>query len=183
MSAPSHPPINYKTVRLAKGKHRDPEEGVCVMELASMLAREPFSDHPRSVCPVIAALLRAYNDTVDDDRRQDLFVVASRVVGTRADQEVERRRLERCIAWAVRMRRNHSWARRALRRETITPQPISQAEAAAAIAVKAIARHTDATHESVLALVEDLCSLEAAPDAVEWCAPGTDLLASGAGSG
>jgi len=34
------------------------------MELASMLAGEPFSDHPDSVCPTIAGFLRAYNEFV-----------------------------------------------------------------------------------------------------------------------
>jgi hypothetical protein len=39
------------------------------MELSSMLAGEPFTDHPVAVCPVIGALLRTYNDTIDDERR------------------------------------------------------------------------------------------------------------------
>jgi hypothetical protein len=57
------------------------------MELASMLAAEPFSDHPPSVCPVIAAFLRVYNDAVDDERRQDLYGYAAKVVGSRAGPE------------------------------------------------------------------------------------------------
>ena len=59
-------PVTHQTIKLGKGKHSSPEEGACVMELASMLASEPFSDHPASVCPVIASFLRAYNDSVDD---------------------------------------------------------------------------------------------------------------------
>ncbi len=47
------------------------------MELASMLAGETFTDHPESVCPVIGSLLRAYNDRLDDDRRQDLYRYAA----------------------------------------------------------------------------------------------------------
>jgi hypothetical protein len=58
------------------------------MEMASMLAGEPFSDHPPSVCPVIGAFLRVYNDAVDDDRRQDLYGYAAKVVGSRANGEV-----------------------------------------------------------------------------------------------
>ncbi len=34
---------NYQTVKLSRGKHSSPEYGACVMELASMLAGEPFS--------------------------------------------------------------------------------------------------------------------------------------------
>ena len=53
-----------------------------------MLAGEPFSDHPPSVCPVIGAFLRVYNDAVDDDRRQDLYGYAARVVDSRANEDV-----------------------------------------------------------------------------------------------
>jgi hypothetical protein len=63
--APSH-----QTVRLARGKHDTPADGACVLELASMLAGEPFGDQPRSVSPVIAAYLRTYNDGADDVSRR-----------------------------------------------------------------------------------------------------------------
>ena len=36
----------HQTVKLSRGKHDSPDEGACVMELASMLAGEDFSDHP-----------------------------------------------------------------------------------------------------------------------------------------
>jgi hypothetical protein len=79
---------SYQTVRLSRGRHASPEDGACVMEMASMLAGEPFSDHPPSVCPVIGGFLRVYNDAVDDDRRQDLYGYASRVVGSRTCEDV-----------------------------------------------------------------------------------------------
>jgi hypothetical protein len=70
------------------------------MEVASMLARERFSDEPNCVCPVIAEFLRTYNDQVDDGRRQDLYEYASLVVGTRDDIRGERRRANLCLeAW------------------------------------------------------------------------------------
>ena len=47
------------------------------MELASMLTGEPFSDHPSSVCPVIAARLRACNDRLADEERQRLVPIAA----------------------------------------------------------------------------------------------------------
>jgi hypothetical protein len=92
------PTTTFQTVRLARGKHRSPEGGACVMELASMIAGEPFTDRPRSVCGVIAALLRAYNDLAQDRRRQDLYRCAGDVVGTRASVEVEEARLLHCLA-------------------------------------------------------------------------------------
>lgn len=66
------------------------------MELASLLASERFADRPRSVCPVIAAFLSAYNDLVDDARRQDLIPYAAEVVGTRDKRAVMSARAELC---------------------------------------------------------------------------------------
>ncbi len=91
---------SHQTIKLGAGRHRGPYDGACVMELASMLAHEPFSDHPDSVCPVIAGFLRTYNDHVDAARRQDLYRYAAVVVGTRADAVAERRRAEMCLRWA-----------------------------------------------------------------------------------
>jgi Fe-S cluster assembly iron-binding protein IscA len=89
----------HQTVRLEKGRHAAPTRGVCVLELASMLAGDRFSDQPRSVCPVIAAFLRAYNDWIDDERRQDLHRFASAAVGTRGSSEVQEARLRLCDQW------------------------------------------------------------------------------------
>lgn len=85
--------VSHQTARLTRGKHRSADEGTCVMELASMLAGEPFTDHPQAVCPVVGAVLRTYNDVIDDDRRQDLYRYASASVGTN-DRSVRRARLE-----------------------------------------------------------------------------------------
>ncbi len=82
------PTTRHQTVRLSRGKHSSPRDGACVMELASLLAGEPFTDHPRSVCPIIAAFLRGYNDAVDSDRRQDLYRYASEAVGSRGGPDV-----------------------------------------------------------------------------------------------
>jgi hypothetical protein len=72
------------------------------MEVASMLASEPFTDEPRCVCPVIAEFLRTYNDNVDDARRQDLFAYASLVVDTRKGPRAERARANQCLDWWLR---------------------------------------------------------------------------------
>jgi hypothetical protein len=70
------------------------------MELASMLADEPFSDRPANASPVIAAFLRTYNDGIDDDRRQDLYSLAASIVGTAGGRRVERDRASRCLEFA-----------------------------------------------------------------------------------
>jgi len=96
----SHPSptrrATHQTVRIAAGRHAAPDEGASVMELASMLAGERYTDHPRSACPVVAAFLRAYNDTVDDARRQDLYRCAADVVGSRDSRATRRARMARC---------------------------------------------------------------------------------------
>lgn len=91
--APSH-----QTVKLSRGRHDRPEDGMCVMELASVLAGGPFTDQPRSVSPVIGAFLRTYNDVVDQDRRADLYRYAAKAVGTRRKRTLERHRAARCLA-------------------------------------------------------------------------------------
>jgi len=103
------PEISAKTVRLSRGRHVSPEVGACVVELASMLAGEPFTDRPRSVSPVVAAFLRGYNDGVGDRRRQDLYPLAAEIVGSTAPVEIEQARLGRCREW-TRMLYRTRWA-------------------------------------------------------------------------
>jgi hypothetical protein len=134
------------------------------MELASMLAGEPFSDNPVSVCPVIGSFLRAYNDAIDDDRRKDLYEYASRVVGSRASEAVQRARAERLADWTVgrqRRRWTRALARAALRRPR--PDPNQPFQTPGAHAVRAIRRHTDETHAQALALVDELLEIHVDP--------------------
>jgi hypothetical protein len=93
-------PVNFQTVRLERGAHRSPEDGACVMELASMIAGEEFSDHPMCASPVVAALLRSLNDAVGGNRREELRHYASAVVGSRGSEALERARAQRCVDWA-----------------------------------------------------------------------------------
>ncbi len=90
----------YQTVKLSAGRHPGPHLGACVMELASMLAEEPFTDRPVTISPVLGALLRTYNDGLDDARRQHLYPLASLIVGTHAGRSVEDERASRCLAFA-----------------------------------------------------------------------------------
>lgn len=155
-------PVTHQTIKLTKGKHNSPEEGACVMELASMLAGEPFSDHPASVCPVIGSFLRAYNDSIDDSRRQDLYAYAARVVGSRASADVQRARADRLATWAAELRR-HRWRRSFLpsrmRGLGLHRQP--PVHALGTYAVHAISKHDDQTHRAALALVDQLLGIAA----------------------
>ena len=54
------------------------------MELASLAAREPWSDHPACVHPVLAAVARAVNDGVSDACRPRLGALVPQMIGTAA---------------------------------------------------------------------------------------------------
>lgn len=155
------PPVSHQTIKLTRGRHSSPEHGACVMELASMLAGEAFSDHPRSVSRPIAAFLRAYNDLVDDRRRADLYRYAALAVGTTASAEVEEARVARLLAWGDECWRERS-ARsllerlrlhRACRERSADPEP------AGTYAVHAIRRVTDESHAAALTMIDELLEL------------------------
>jgi hypothetical protein len=171
--------ISHQTIKLSRGKHSSPEDGACVMELASMLAGEPFTDHPISVCPVIGSFLRAYNDSIDDRRRQELYAYASRIVGSRSSTDVQRLRAERLSAWSWDMRRGRIARLIALR--NLSRMWSASTETIGIIAVRAVRRHTNESHTAVLALIDELLAIGARPAAVKTatdggCAPSSKRL-------
>src|ERR1700749_4845296 len=125
------PPINYQTIKLSRGRHSSPEHGACVMELASMLAGEGFTDHPRSVSRPIASFMRGYNDLLDDRRRADLYRYAAQTVGTVSSPAVESARVRRLLTWADELWRGRTGRsllerlrmRRALKERSSDPEP------------------------------------------------------------
>ena len=90
---------NPSSVRLTPGSHSSVREGACVVELASILAGEEFSDRPRCVDPVIAAFLRGWNDRAGHADRQRLRPYAERIVGSRGSRRLTRERRELCLQW------------------------------------------------------------------------------------
>jgi hypothetical protein len=151
------PTISHQTIKLSRGKHRSPEEGACVMELASMLGGERFTDHPVSVCPVIGSFLRAYNDLIDDFRRQDLYAYASKIVGSRSSREVQRARAVRLIEWSREMSGRRPGRFIGLRR--VSRLGKAQAERVGIIAVRSIRHNSRQNHGAVLGLIDDLLSI------------------------
>jgi hypothetical protein len=155
------PQANHQTIKLSKGKHSSPEQGACVMELASMLAGERFSDHPRSVSRPVASFLRGYNDLIDDDRRGDLIAYAARTVGTADSPELEQARVDRLLAWG-----DELWERRSsasmldrIRRSRASKGRRRDPEAAGTYAVRAMTDVSYEMHAAALALVEELLTL------------------------
>jgi hypothetical protein len=112
---------------LAHGGHEAPPPGTqpwevqaCAVELVSFVVREPFSDHPHCVSPVIGQFLRSLNDRLDDDKRQmllpflvecdddgapilddDGWMKAGPVVGTNTGDEDDATRRWMCLDWLI----------------------------------------------------------------------------------
>jgi hypothetical protein len=94
--------LDLETLRLKKGSHEKPEDGMCIMEAVSFIAGEPWSDSPRCASPVISAFLRSYNDSVDDVTRQQLKQYIPRLVGTRGSGALEEKRALIAADWLIR---------------------------------------------------------------------------------
>jgi hypothetical protein len=150
-------PFSHQTVRLRAQRHARPEDGVCVMELASLLVGEAFSDRPRCASRVVAALLRACNDEWDDARRQALIPYAALVAGTAAGRDVELARAQRCLAELAAAR-----AALPLRRRLHGRPPaeaslnLGQLDAVAFGLVRAVERVDPDPQRRLLALVDEL---------------------------
>ncbi|MGH8893777.1 MAG: hypothetical protein ACRDWY_10820 [Actinomycetes bacterium] len=87
---------------LSRGKHRTSRKGACFMEMASVLAGERWSDHPRCTHPLLGELARHVNDCTTDANRQQLAVLIPSVVGlTSDDLRVDARIALRCAETAL----------------------------------------------------------------------------------
>ena len=87
-------PVRATPVRLEAGSHRSPADGVCIVELASIIGGESFSDSPRCVDRVVAA--EQLVDELDEPRL--LVVVAD--VGLHGSAALRRRLDHRDVAEA-----------------------------------------------------------------------------------
>ena len=129
-----------------------------------MLAGERFSDHPKSVSRVIAAFLRAYNDAVDDARRQDLYRCAAQVVGTRTSRAGECARLARCERELAEVhprsrRKPARWITRALH----ALDPSSNMSGRFDHLARRLCISEDG-HRRALALIDDLVGIQVPPE-------------------
>ena len=88
---------------LYSGAH-DPNGKMCVMEAVAYVAREPWSDHPACVSPVIAAFARAWNDGLPDAERNSLLLpMIPKFVDTVGSAALENRRATMAADWLVRV--------------------------------------------------------------------------------
>nr|MBA2643594.1 hypothetical protein [Actinomycetota bacterium] len=89
------------TLVLEHGSH-EPDGHFCVMEATAYIAGEPWSDKPKCVSPVIAAFLRSWDDSLDDDDRQMLKPYVTKVIGTKTTKRDEEKRAWMATDWLVR---------------------------------------------------------------------------------
>ena len=85
------PTTNLGTIKphLSRGSHMTSAMGTCVMELASVLAGEPFSDRPECIHPTLAKVARMVNDQVGDGERQRLVPLLPQMMsGPRSGERV-----------------------------------------------------------------------------------------------
>ena len=88
-------------VRLAEGGHKNPNDGLCFMEMAAWFAGEKHSDKPECACPVLGAYGIRLNDSMPDDVRDRLLKpLVPMIVGTR-DKGSEVKRAEFLAMWAT----------------------------------------------------------------------------------
>jgi hypothetical protein len=137
------------------------------MELSSMLAGERFTDRPASVCPVIGAILRAYNDNTEEALRQDLYRYASEVVGSRTSFELQRRRATLALAWA----RDRYAVQARLRRQPPEPDPGWSPDLVAEYVIRSLGRRVTAdAHTAMLGLIDELIAFGSECELIEHLA-------------
>lgn len=87
---------------LSTGRHRSPRKGACFMEMASFLAGERWSDHPKCTHPLLASIARLVNDNVPDDVRPALAPMIPSVIGlTGEDPRIDATLALRCATAAL----------------------------------------------------------------------------------
>jgi hypothetical protein len=177
-------PTSHQNVQLRRGRHLSPDDGACVMEVASMLAGEPFSDRPRSVCPVVASYLRSLNDILDDHERQLLYPYASAAVGSAGDDDARRLRLAHCRMAFCAANAQRSPLTRAVMRAAGAP-PVAAPVALESFTLRLVRalRRTDAHWPRLaLALADELLAISRTGDVVadvERSRPAAELSSSG----
>lgn len=94
--------IDLDTIVLDAGAHPAGAGAGCLLEWASALAGEPWTDHPACVSPALAAYGRALNDWMPHAARQALRASLPRLLGTAGDPARDRRRAYLAADRAVR---------------------------------------------------------------------------------
>ncbi|MBV8195904.1 MAG: hypothetical protein JOY80_10295 [Candidatus Dormibacteraeota bacterium] len=95
--------MSDRQLRLSFGRHEEGDGEMCVMEAVAQASGDGWTDRPASVSPVISALLRSWNDGIEERDRQILTVLVPLVAGTAASPELELLRSLMAVDWHCRV--------------------------------------------------------------------------------
>ena len=93
--------LDLTTITLTKGLHKNFESGACLLEAASYLAGEKWTDHPTCVSKVLGTFGRSLNDILPDGLRKKLVQLIAQIVGTADDGQDEARSFM-ALDWLIR---------------------------------------------------------------------------------
>ena len=102
--------IDLNKVLVRKGNHSpqqpNPHVQASAMELVSILANEPWSDHPACACPYITAFVINWQNSITDDavRTELMRPLIPRIIGTRGNDALMLRRMWMGLDWDIRVR-------------------------------------------------------------------------------
>ena len=91
------------TIKLEAGKHKSPDDGMCLLELAAYLSpTSEFTDHPKCVSPVLGSFGRSWNDALGDETRQLLKPYAPKLLNTATGKRDDEIRAWMLTDWLAR---------------------------------------------------------------------------------
>ena len=89
--------VDLTDITLDKGKHKTPDDGMCLIEACAYVSGEPFTDHPHCVSELLSETGRALNDLLPNHERQKLAPLIPYLIRTAGDGLDEQRS---GLAWA-----------------------------------------------------------------------------------
>lgn len=80
--------FNDYAIKLSKGAHNAPEQGMCVMECVAYIAGEEHTDHPKCADQALTRLAISLNDSaLIDKQRQRLLPLVLRLAGSKTKDQ------------------------------------------------------------------------------------------------
>lgn len=135
---------------LLPGNHPTRAHGMCAMEFVAWLAGERHSDQPECTCPVLASIVRTFNDVIPDVEARNRYVrpLVPTLVHTNVDRATQRRRAFLALDTAVRLFAPMTLAAAGKfdAAESLRQLPEVRDEASAATAANALSIHGRIVH-------------------------------------
>lgn len=95
--------FNDYAIKLSKGAHANPKEGMCIMEVIAYIEGEKHTDHPKCACPIVTEFAIRTNDWMTDEERELLLPYVLRIAGSKATSDLEQQRTYMAADYAIRV--------------------------------------------------------------------------------